>query len=250
MGVGIKKTAARAVRSGGPAVVALAAALALAGCGGSTETISSDVEAENRELRQENERLEGEVERLQGEVGRLQGEVEEARETAAAEPEVPEPAAREEEVEEAEPEESSGGGLAVAGPGEVEGEELPEVMPEDLPIPAGAVADHESEMGYNFSLTFVIDSDFETTTGFYDEQLAAQGWEETGRTEGTVEGLKAVETSWERGTFIPEGSPDDPAYEQTRETMTVDVYEIEPSGVAVEVFWTDFELLNKNGSDG
>ena len=76
MGVGIKKTAARAVRSGGPAVVALAAALALAGCGGSTETVSSDVEAENRKLSQENERLEGEVERRQGEVGRLRGEVE------------------------------------------------------------------------------------------------------------------------------------------------------------------------------
>ncbi len=32
--------------------------------------------------------------------------------------------------------------------------------------------------------------------------------------------------------------------------MTLDVYEIEPSGVAVEVFWTDFGLLNKNGSAG
>ena len=250
MGADLKKTAARVARFGGLAAVALALALALAGCGGSTETVSSDVEAENRKLSQENERLREEVERLQGEVGRLQGEVEEARETAGAEPEVPESTVQEEEVEEAEPEESSGGGLAVAGPGEVDGEELPEIMPEDFPIPAGAVADYVSEMGYNFSLTFVIDSDFETTVAFYDEQLVARGWEETDRTEGTVEGLKAVETSWERGTFIPEGSPDDPAYAQAKETMTVDVYEIEPSGVAVEVFWTDFELLNKNGSDG
>ena len=28
------------------------------------------------------------------------------------------------------------------------------------------------------------------------------------------------------------------------------ILEIEPSGVDVEVFWTDFEVLNKNGSDG
>ena len=59
-----------------------------------------------------------------------------------------------------------------------------------------------------------------------------------------------METSWERGTFIPEGSPNDPTYEQTKETITVDVYEIESSGVAVEIFWTDFEILNKDGSDG
>jgi hypothetical protein len=39
------------VRSGGLAVVALAVALALAGCGGSTGTDASDLEAENRELR-------------------------------------------------------------------------------------------------------------------------------------------------------------------------------------------------------
>ncbi len=86
----------------------------------------------------------------------MQGEVEDARETAGAGPEG-----------------SSGGGLVVAGPGEVEGEELPEVMPEDFPIPAGAVVDYVSEMGYNFSLTFVIDSGFGTTTGFSDEQLLA-----------------------------------------------------------------------------
>ncbi len=32
--------------------------------------------------------------------------------------------------------------------------------------------------------------------------------------------------------------------------MTLEVYEIEPSGVAVEVFWTDLELLNKDGYSG
>ncbi len=32
--------------------------------------------------------------------------------------------------------------------------------------------------------------------------------------------------------------------------MSLGIYEIEPSGVAVEVFWTDFEILIKNGSVG
>ncbi len=234
-------------------VVMLAAAFVLAGCGGSTETDTSDLRSENKDLRQENGRLGEEVQRLQGEVERLQGEVEDARETAEAQPEVPETetpsATQEDEVQEAKPEESSGGGLAVAGPGDVSGEELPGVMPDDFPIPAGAVADYVSETEYSFSLNFVIDSDFDTTGAFYDEQLAAQGWEETDRTEGTVEGLKGVETTWERGTFIPEGSPQDPDYEQTKETLTLGVYEIEPSGVAVELFWNDYELLNKDTSE-
>jgi hypothetical protein len=210
-------------------------------------TDASGLEAENRELHQENERLGEEVEWLQGEVERLQGEVEDARETSGTEEPATEPTAQQEQVRAAEPEGSPGGGLAVAGPGEVEGEELPEAMPEDFPIPAGAVVDYVSEMGYNSSLNFVIDSDFETTTGFYYEQLAARGWEETDRTEGTVEGLEGAETSWERGTFIPEGGPNDPDFAQTKETLTLEVFDREPSGVAVEVFWTDFEILNKDG---
>lgn len=209
--------------------------------------------AENKDLRQENRRLNEEVQRLQGEVERLQGEVEDARETAEAEPEAPETetpsTTQEDAVREAGPEGSSGGGLAVAGPGDVGGEELLGVMPDDFPIPAGAVADYVSEMEYNFSLNFVIDSDFVTTGAFYDEQLAAQGWEETDRTEGTVEGLKGAETTWERGTFIPEGSPRDPDYEQTKENLSLGVYEIEPSGVAVELFWSDYELLNRDTSE-
>ncbi len=84
----------------------------------------------------------------------------------------------------------------------------------------------------------------------------------TDRTEGTVEGLRGVETSWEGGTFIPEGSPDVPDFEQTNGTMTLEVYEIEPSGVTLEVyeiepsgvavgvFWTDFEVLNKGEGSG
>ena len=230
-------------------ILVLVAAFVLAGCGGSTETEASGLQAENKDLRQENGRLDEEVQRLQGELERLQGEVEDAGETT--EPEVPETesTSQEDEVREAEPEESSGGGLAVAGPGEVSGEELPRVMPDDFPIPAGAVADYVSETEYSFSLNFVIDSGFDTTGAFYDEQLAAQGWEETDRTEGTVEGLKGVETTWERGTFIPEGSPQDPDYEQTKETLTLGVYEIEPSGVAVELFWNDYELLNKDTSE-
>ncbi len=135
MGADLETTAARVVRYGRLAVVALALVLALAGCGGSTGPDASDLGAENGELRQENERLEGEVERLQGEVERLQGEVDDARETAGAEPETPAPTASEEEAREADPKEASGGGLAVAGPGEVEGEELPGAMPEDFPTP-------------------------------------------------------------------------------------------------------------------
>lgn len=249
LGTDLKWKAGGVVRAGGLPVVLLAAAFALGGCGGPTGTDASGLEAENREPREENERLGEEVERLRGEVERLQGEVEDAREASGAEATEP-TTAQGEEVREAEPEGSPGGGLAVAGPGEVEGEELPEAMPEDFPIPAGAVVDYASEMGYNFSLNFVIDAGFETTTGFYDEQLSPRGWEETDRTEGTVEGLEGVETSWERGTFIPEGSPDDPDFAQTKETMALEVYEIEPSGVAVEVFWTDFELLDQGDGSG
>jgi hypothetical protein len=230
-------------------ILVLVAAFVLAGCGGSTETEASGLQAENKDLRQENGRLDEEVQRLQGEVERLQGEVEDAGETT--EPEVPETesTSQEDEVREAEPEESSGGGLAVAGPGDVSGEELPEIMPDDFPLPAGAVTDYVSETDYNFSLNFVIDSEFDTTSAFYDEQLPAGGWEETDRTEGTVEGLKGVETTWERGTYIPEGSPQDSDYEQAKERLTLDVYEIEPSGVIVEIFWNDYERLSDDSGE-
>ena len=109
--------------------------------------------------------------------------------------------------------------------------------------------DGDGYVRFAFSLNFVIDSDFDTTGAFYDEQLAAQGWEETDRTEGTVEGLKGVETTWERGTFIPEGSPQDPDYEQTKENLTLGVYEIEPSGVIVEIFWNDYERLSDDSGE-
>jgi hypothetical protein len=65
-----------------------------------------------------------------------------------------------------------------------------------------------------------------------------------------MEGLRGSGTSWERGTIIPRDNPDDPDFERTKETVNLRIYEIGPSGVAVEAFWTDFELLNKNGSDG
>ena len=242
------KILSRAVSAGRLCVVALAVAL-VAGCGGSTETNNPDLGAENRELRQENERLNGEVARLQGEVERLQGEVEDAQETAEAEPPAAESTAQEDEVQESEPEQSSGGSLAVAGSGDVTGEELPGIMPDDFPLPAGAVADYVSETDYNFALDFVIDTDFEAASAFYDGQLPATGWEETDRTEGTVEGLKGVETSWERGSYIPEGSPQDSDYAQAKERLTLGVYEIEPSGVAVEIFWNDYELLMDDEED-
>lgn len=64
-----------------------------------------------------------------------------------------------------------------------------------------------------------------------------------------MEGLKGVETSWERGTYIPQGSPQDSDYEQTKETLTLGVYEIEPSGVAVEIFWNDYKLLGEDSQE-
>jgi len=52
-------------------ILVLVAAFVLAGCGGSTETEASGLQAENKDLRQENGRLDEEVQRLQGEVERL-----------------------------------------------------------------------------------------------------------------------------------------------------------------------------------
>ena len=117
LGTDLKRKEGRTVRAGGLPVFLLAADFALAGCSGSTGMDASGLEAENRELRQENERLGEEVERLQSEVERLQGE--DARETSGAE--ATESTAQEEDVRAAEPEGSSGGGLAMAGPGDVSG---------------------------------------------------------------------------------------------------------------------------------
>ena len=64
MGADRKRNAGRAVRIGKLSVVLLAAAFVLAGCGGSTGSHASGLEAENKALCQENERLREEVERL------------------------------------------------------------------------------------------------------------------------------------------------------------------------------------------
>lgn len=149
-----KRIVARVIHVRRLPVIVLVTAFVLAGCGGSTGTSSSGLQAENKELRQENDRLDEEVQRLQGEVERLQVEVEEA-ESEATETEPP-AGSGEDEVQEAEPEESSGGGLAVADPSDVSGEELPEIMPDDFPLPAGAVADYANETDYNFSLDLVL----------------------------------------------------------------------------------------------
>lgn len=228
-------------------VLCFAAALLLAGCGGSSGSSDAGLRAENEELRQENERLHAEVERLEGKVEGLRVAMSAGSEAEETGPAATEPSREETEPASPEPQRGSGGGsLAVAGSGDVSGEPLPELMPDDFPLPVGAVVGYVYKDYWTFNLDFVLDSEFEQAAAFYDEQLAAQGWEETGRTEGTVEGLKGVETTWERGTYIPEGGPQDGDYEQTRETMTLTVYEIEPSGVGVEIVWNNHELLDRN----
>ena len=231
-------------------VAVLAAAFVLAGCGGSTGTDASGLQSENRDLRQENGRLNEEVQRLQGEVERLQSEVEDARETAEAEqPETP-VTPQEEEVQETGPEESPGGALAVAGPADLRGEPAPGIMPEDFPLPADAILSTVSEDYYSFNLDFALDTDLQAVTSFYDQRLGDQGWEPADRTEYEQDGLEGTETTWERGTFIPAGSPDDPNYEQVKETLNITLQEIEPSGVAGRLFWSDAELLDENYQDG
>ena len=225
-------------------VVVLAAAFVLAGCGGPTETDASGLQSENRDLRQENGRLNEEVQRLQGEVERLQSEVEDARETAEAEQ--PETPPQEEEVQETEPEQSPGGALAVAGPDDLRGEPAPGILPDDFPLPSDAILSTVSEDYYSFNLDFALDTDLQAVTSFYDQRLEDQGWEPADRTEYEQDGLEGTETTWERGTFIPAGSPDDPNYEQVKETLNITLQEIEPSGVAGRLFWSDAELLNEN----
>jgi len=241
-----------------PVVLAASLCLAvlLAGCGGSTKTNGSELKSENDALRQDNERLKGEVRRLEEEVEVLRSDVAEAR----AEAEQAEATAAEAEAAPSGSEEGSGGGeVADAGPGDVGGEPLPELMPKDFPLPAGASVRNVYEDDSSFSMTILLDSTFDEAVAFYEEQLPAQGWEELvgDRVEGETEGFEGVETSWEKGTFIPEDLPqDDPDYEQTAQTLSLGVYELDPSGVQVDVRWYDYELADRqreaeeNDSDG
>lgn len=97
-------------------------------------------------------------------------------------------------------------------------------------------------------MTILLDSTFEETVAFYEEQLPAEDWEELvgERVEGETEGFEGVDTSWERGTYIPQDLPqDDPTYEQTAQTLDVGVYELDPSGVQVDIRWYDSELADQ-----
>lgn len=198
--------------------------------------------AQNEELRAENERLRSEVERLRADVARA-GVEDESTVVEEAEP------ARGEDPGGAasEPEEASGGGdIAVAGPGDVGGEAVPGIKPDDLPLPAGAVIEYSDEGDYNFTVELVLDSDLRSVTAFYEERLRQGGWEEVDRTEYEQDGLEGVETSWERGTYVPEGSPQgDPNYEQTDETLSLVLQEIQPSGVGGRLSWNSYKLLDE-----
>lgn len=231
--------------------------LILLGCASLLDSGDSDdagqLRAENKELRAENEKLQAEIEDLQAENGELQAEVAEASagdETSAVES--PEATQEEAAAEESSDEPSSGGDsgarrdIEVAGPGDVSGESVPEIMPEDFPLPAGAVLEYTNEGDYNFSLDLVLDSDLASITAFYEEQLQSRGWKEVDRTEYEQDGLEGVETSWERGTYIPEGSPNDPDYEQTDETLSLTLQEIQPSGVAGRLLWNSYEMLDES----
>jgi hypothetical protein len=230
--------------------------LILVGCASLLDSGNGDeagqLRAQNKELRAENEELQAEIEDLQAENEDLQAELAEASTgDGTSDVESPEVTQEEAAVEESSGEPSSeddsaGGSIEVAGPGDVSGESVPEIMPEDFPLPAGAVLEYTNEGDYNFSLDLVLDSDLGSITAFYEEQLQSRGWKEVDRTEYEQDGLEGVETSWERGTYIPEGSPNDPDYEQTDETLSLTLQEIQPSGVAGRLLWNSYKMLDES----
>lgn len=200
--------------------------------------------SETQELRERNESLRAENRELEEEVSQLRSEVEELRDQSS------EPAAQSEDTEQTEEtpqEESAGEGspLSVADPAEIGGEPVPEIMPEDFPLPEGATIEFTNEDAHTFSLEFVLDSDLGTLTEFYEEQLTAQGWEETDRTEYTREDLEGVDIFWEKGSYTPEGG----SAEQRRQTLALTLQEIRPSGSAARVLWTDYQLLEESQQD-
>lgn len=234
-----------AVAAGACLVLVLAGCGSLLGAGGGGEDEAGKLRADNEELRAENEKLQAEIEDLQGQVAEASDEgasadVESPDESTPSEPESGDSSGGDSS-------ESSGGGdIEVAGDGDVSGEEVPEIMPEDFPLPSGAVLDYTNEGDYNFSLDFVLDSDLESLTAFYEKQLQETGWEEVDRTEYEQDGLKGVETSWEKGVYTPEGSPQDSDYEQTDQTLSLTLQEIQPSGSAGRILWNSYKMLDQS----
>ncbi len=231
---------------GAKLAVLLMAALSLAGCSiidGGLSSSSSEVEnlrADNEQLREDNEQLRAENERLRAEVADAQAG-DEVEQVSSSPESVPE-----EDPSGVEQASSGGGNLTAAGAGEVSGEAVPEIMPEDFPLPSGAVLEYTNEDFYSFSLQFVLDTDLQSTTSFYEEQLQAGGWRESGRTEYEQDGLEGLDLTWERDTFIPEDSPQESAYKQNDERVDITMQEIQPSGVIVQILWNSGKLLDES----
>lgn len=230
------------------AIVSAMVALTIAGCAssdqGDDESRANKLEQKNEQLQQENAQLESEVERLEKEIESLRSDVADARAEASAEQATAEETQAETEDPASGPEES-GGELQVVDPEELEGESVPDLLPDDFPLPSGGTVQNIYEDDSSVTMTILLDSTFDTAVAFYDEQLPPQGWEESDRTEGEVEGSKGVDISFDKGTFIPEGSPQDPNYEQVKEDLTLSIYELAPSGVAVDIRWFDYELADQ-----
>jgi hypothetical protein len=127
----------------------------------------------------------------------------------------------------------------------VSGEPVPDIMPEDFPLPSGVTLDYTNEDDYNFNLDFVLDSDLQSLVSFYENELKAADWKEVDRTEYERDGLKGVEISWERGVFIPKDGPQDSDYEQNDQTLGLALQEIQPSGAAGRIFWNSYKLLDE-----
>jgi len=224
--------------------VVLCLVLSLGGCaGGGGGGDTEQLRAENKELQSENEQLQKEIETLQGQVAEADDE------GTTADVDSPEATQPKDDEASASSDSKSGSGsgdIEVAGDGDVSGKEVPEIKPDDFPLPSGAVLDYTNEGDYNFSLDFVIDSDLQSLTAFYEEQLQQSGWEEVDRTEYEQDGLEGVETSWEKGVYIPEGSPQDSDYEQTDQTLSLTLQEIQPSGSAGRLLWNSYKLLDES----
>lgn len=234
--------------------VVFLATLTAAGCGSSEQgnaggSGSSGLREENAQLREENANLEEEIGRLEEEAEGLRSDIAEAR----AEAEEAESAAGQAAEDE------SGGTLTAVGPEELEGEPLPGLVPDDLPLPSGGSVRDVYEDDYTFSMTILLPSTFDETLAFYEERLPEVDWQEVvgDRVEGTTNGFRGVETSWDKGTYIPQDLPqDDPDYEQVAQNMDISVYELDPSGVQVDVRWYDYELSDsqreaeENDADG
>lgn len=223
--------------------VVLCLVLALGGCTGGGGGDAEQLRAENKELQSENEQLQQEIEDLQGQVAEADDE------GTAADVDSPETTQPEDDDPTSSGASESGSGgedIQVAGDGDVSGEEVPEIKPDDVPLPSSAVLDYTNEGDYNFSLDFVLDSDLESLTAFYEKQLEAEGWEEVDRTEYEQDGLEGVETSWEKGVYTPKGSPQESDYEQTDQTLSLTLQEIQPSGSAGRLLWNSYKLLDES----